>query len=145
MATLPRLASRRRAPVGGGHHQKYSRLGGPRLQPGLVHRHAGHMEESAHRGAQGLRIGHLRGARQCEDSRGAQREGGAHHRAHVAWILHCVQHQHGSAGTGLDVREAPLRRLDHGEDALGVLGRGQLRELFLAGRMMPCPDLRAPL
>src|SRR5438552_7640145 len=117
-----------RGAVRGG--KEHPHLPFPRPVPqGLVlHGDERHPEAGAHGGAQGLRVGELRRARQREHARGAQRKCRAHHGADVAGILHAVEHQHRRPRPRVDVLEPPPRRLHHREDALGMVGRRQLAE-----------------
>ena len=77
---------------------------------------------------------------------GAQGQRGAQHGADVAGVLHSVEHQDGATGgSGAMSSRNHARRLDDGDDALGVLGVGQLakRPVVNASSVTPAPA-RAP-
>ncbi len=91
----------------------------------------------AHTGADDLGVGQIGRASESDDAGGAQPQRGPEHGAHVARILHRVEHQRGHAGHQPDVGQAPALRLYHRGYALRMLGVGETFELRVTHLLQP--------
>jgi hypothetical protein len=66
------------------------------------------------------------------DAGPSQRERGSENCAHVARVLHAIEHERNRPRAGGKIGETPARRLDRRDDSLGMLGVGQLHQLPIA-------------
>src|SRR6266511_3081508 len=117
-----RHAVRRRRPEG------HALLPRPRDEGVVVERHHRMTEGGPHRGAQRLGARRVGGAAQHDRARGTECVRRADQRADVAGVLYAVDDQGHRAGGESEIGRRPAARLDHGDDPLGRVGVGELRE-----------------